>query len=269
MKGYPGSIVMTCLGWPERTIPQTMMDGNRHRGTTSPGENKMEPKSRKDVLDRVEALLKSGQPQDALTFLEKIGYEPDDLQAQFLLGIGRKMTGDLAGAEVAFRKLLGFQPQHDGALYGLGLLQEAKGNLPEAIGLWREALRNNPRHAGAAHKLQERQPSAPTTTSTPTAVHQRTNDRPAAVPPSTPPHKQLAPKTRPSQTTGPKAKGKRAGGLKLLLGLILWLIIVGIGGLMGFIAGESLWGSGGGPFGAILGLIAFHIVWIFVARKRF
>jgi hypothetical protein len=56
--------------------------------------------------------------------------------------------------------------------------------------------------------------------------------------------------------------------VKFLVGVVLWVVVVGIGAIVGGVVGDAVLGDGGALVGGFLGLIALHVVWIFAVRRR-
>ena len=67
--------------------------------------------------------------------------------------MARHQAGDLAAAEVSYRRLLEDHPDHPDVLHLLGVVHYQRGRIPEAIALLRRAIRIAPRNADALSNL--------------------------------------------------------------------------------------------------------------------
>jgi tetratricopeptide (TPR) repeat protein len=209
-------------------------------------------------LEHIELLLKQGHASQALPLIEhSLGIHPEDVHAQYLLGVGRKMTGDLDGAENAFRQIISCMPFVDRALYGLGLVLEGKGKTNEAIKAWRTALAINPANPGATRKLAER--------------GQRTlSDQVTGGPaPTVKAPSRIFSKTliKGAMVTSNNQRPQRPGCLKTLVGIALWIPFMALGVFLSVKFAEIILGSAGTIIGGIVGLILFQVIWIRISRK--
>lgn len=79
-------------------------------------------------------LLVARRADEARADLERAHeLEPADPRIALNLGVARRRTGDLAGAEAAFRRALELRPAYGGAQVALGSLLRRRGSLKEAI----------------------------------------------------------------------------------------------------------------------------------------
>ena len=107
------------------------------------------------------AALMAGQPVASVGHARAAADDrPDDARFHFALGRALKASGDLDGAESAYRRALELQPDYPEALVSLGIVLKTRGDTEGAIALYDRALRIAPgfaaAHANRAHALSLR-----------------------------------------------------------------------------------------------------------------
>lgn len=79
----------------------------------------------------------------------------DDHSAAFVRALRHHNSGQLAEAEIGYRKILSHDPTHEGALLNLGIIEHQKGKHQVAIDLFRKVISLNPNFGEAYNSLGE------------------------------------------------------------------------------------------------------------------
>ncbi len=98
--------------------------------------------------------LQREQFAEAIAFLE-IATGLDHTNPKYLNNLGNALgqSGNLAAAEIAFRRANDLDKQFADPLYNLGVIYHRHHNLTRAEALYREVLEQNPEHPGANNNL--------------------------------------------------------------------------------------------------------------------
>ncbi len=98
------------------------------------------------ALDEATAKMEQGDYEGAFTDLQAIVQaEPDNVEAQFQLGMAALRSNHPAEAEAAFRRVLALDPERSAAVYhNLGVLYYQQGKIDEAIAQFKAALEKEP-----------------------------------------------------------------------------------------------------------------------------
>ncbi len=126
------------------------------------------------TLDEAKAKMEQGDYEGAFTDLQAIvEANPDDVEAQFQLGMAALRSGHADVAQAAFQKVLELDPTRAAAVHhNLGVLYYQQGQIDEAIAQFEEALAEEPDdpdthyQLGAAYLVQAlpSDPNAPVDT---------------------------------------------------------------------------------------------------------
>ncbi len=84
---------------------------------------------------------------------EKLQREPDDVEANFSMGVISQGYGENDRAIEAYKKVIALQPRDAAAHYNLGVAYRNVGNLKKAASAFRSAIDIAPDNAGAHHNL--------------------------------------------------------------------------------------------------------------------
>ncbi|MBX7241232.1 MAG: tetratricopeptide repeat protein [Bacteroidia bacterium] len=88
------------------------------------------------------AYLASGKPENSmrgiLTIRKVTEINPENVEAQFQLGLRSLQTGQYEKAEARFAKVVSIEPENWEAKYHLGIAKSESGKKEEAIKLWQE-----------------------------------------------------------------------------------------------------------------------------------
>lgn len=81
-------------------------------------------------------------------YMAAIGYEPNNTQALYDLGVVDYQQSNVGLAAVQYRKVIAINRQYEPALYNLAIIDQSQGNTAEALSLYQRAVRaapNDPR----------------------------------------------------------------------------------------------------------------------------
>ncbi len=124
---------------------------------STPAGDLPDPKDRIQSIARINdarSALSAGKPQEAVAILEPIArVNPANLSAQVLLGSAWIEAGRPDLAIDPLRRAAELQPVQTDVQFNLGIALSSTGDLPGAEGAWRASLRASPRNLMAAANL--------------------------------------------------------------------------------------------------------------------
>jgi tetratricopeptide (TPR) repeat protein len=98
--------------------------------------------------------FETAQYEDARKELEQaVRLDPNDAPALYFLALAAKQDNDLARSSELFEKLLVLQPENPDAQFLLGQNLEHQGNTSEAVAHWKLALQADPNYSQALYNL--------------------------------------------------------------------------------------------------------------------
>lgn len=110
--------------------------------------------ARSDLIAKAHSVLEAGRADVARSLLTDIlGNEPDNLEAEFLLGVCHLRLGSFEAAQATFSRLHSLGKNDYRAAYYLGLALERQGRNQEARTAYQKALNMNPTLREAQEKL--------------------------------------------------------------------------------------------------------------------
>lgn len=116
----------------------------------------MTPAELDAALQTAQSRLNAGRAYDARTLLERtVAAAPDSAEAHRLLGLARKATRDLAGAEAALARAMTLRPDDAPAAIARAEVLALMGRTGEAEGAYRAAIDRHPQNAQARLRLSE------------------------------------------------------------------------------------------------------------------